>query len=348
MRACKRIAAVFAVLFTVFAAFSQAGDSASSRGSSANSQSGSAVSGPAGETGASSGLQMPPMPDMPRRPSMPSVSTTVTTPSISMPATPVNPNGSGSFYIPSFQSPAASQKNSSSGETGTSESTASAAKSEVEAKTNLATALKKELLTAGDISSLYDSGLFGNLSSLAGVKNISGATGSGDAATLSILEKILASLEELKEAQKNLTPEEKQELSNYQLDAQTFKKREPKILRFKINGYNINDSVTKAFFSDSESDGTFMLTGDRTYYVNHQARSETFYILFKVIRGNGSAVTYDVRPCVVQDFENQNSFVYRFAEMKGLRAEKTGNLVALHSSDGSLNVDLLLDIDGDK
>ncbi len=323
MRACKRFLAVSAALFTVFAAFSQV-------------------------SGASSGLQMPSMPDMPRRPSMPSVSSPAASPSLSMPSSPVNPTGSGSFYIPSFQSPAASQKNTPSADERKSESATSSQKSEVEAKTNLASALKKELLTAGDISSLYDSGLFGNLSSLTGTQNISSSGGAGDAATLSLLEKILASLEELKDAQKGLSPEQKQELANYQLDAQTFKKRDPKILRFKINGYNINDSITKVFFSDSESDGTFMITGDRTYYVNSQARSETFYILFKAIRSNGSAVIYDVRPSLVQDYENQNSFIYRFAAMKDLRAEKTGNLVALHSSDGSMNVDLLLDIDGDK
>ncbi|EID85641.1 hypothetical protein MSI_08960 [Treponema sp. JC4] len=333
MRACKRFLAVLAALFTVFAAFSQANGA----GDNSNSQTGSGTS-----------LQMPSMPDMPRRPSMPSVSASASTPSITMPSVPVSPGGSGSFYIPSFQSPAGAEKSSTAGDTSKTENKTSAQKSEVEAKTNLASALKNELLTAGDISALYDSGLFGNLSSLAGAKNISGASASGDAASLSILEKILASLEELKEAQKALSPEQKQELANYQLDAQTFKKREPKILRFKINGYNINDSVTKAFFSDSESDGTFMLTGDRTYYVNHQARSETFYILFKAISSNGSAVIYDVRPSLVQDYENQNSFIYRFAAMKELRAEKTGNLVALHSSDGSMNVDLLLDIDGDK
>ncbi len=340
MRACKRFLAVLAALFTVFAAFSQVNGA----GDNSNSQAASS----AGGAGASSGLQMPSMPDMPRRPSMPSVSASVSTPSLTMPSVPVSPGGSGSFYIPSFQSSAASEKSSMTGNAAKTENKASVQKPEVEAKTNLASALKNELLTAGDISTLYDSGLFGNLSSLAGAKNISAASASGDAATLSILEKILASLEELKESQKTLSPEQKLELANYQLDAQTFKKREPKILRFKINGYNINDSVTKAFFSDSESDGTFMLTGDRTYYVNNQARSETFYILFKAISSNGSAVIYDVRPSLVQDYENQNSFIYRFAAMKELRAEKTGNLVALHSSKGSMNVDLLLDIDGDK
>ena len=49
--------------------------------------------------------------------------------------------------------------------------------------------------------------------------------------------------------------------------------------------------MKKAFFSDSETDGTFMLTGDRTYYVNNQARSETFYILFCLnLSGNRTTV----------------------------------------------------------
>ena len=338
MRACKRFVAVIAACFTFFAAFSQ-GEGASS---------GSGASSGANASSGSGGLSMP---EMPKMPSMPSLSTSMQMPEINMPSAPVAPgngsHGNGNFYVPSFQNQNKNQAEAKNTES--TEKTESVTAEKADTKTQMFNSIKKDLLTAGDISKLYDSGLFGNISSLTGGTNLSAAAnGAGGDSSLVLLQQILKELEELKAAQKNISPEQKLELAKHQSDAQVFKNREPKILRFKINGYNINDSVTKVFFSDTEADGTFMLTADRTYYINRQTRTETFYILFKAIRSNGSAITYDVRPSLVQDSENKNSFVYRFAGMKDLRAEKTGNLVALHSSNGDLNVDLLLDIDGEK
>ena len=138
---------------------------------------------------------------------------------------------------------------------------------------------------------------------------------------------------------------EKNELNATKTDSENFKKREPSILRFKINGYNIADSLTKVFFSDTEPDGSFLLTGDRRYFVNQQVRTETFYMLFKTIGSNGSTLTYRVQPTLVQDHKNENSYVYKLSGVKNLTAEKTGNLVVIHYSGDSVNADLLLDID---
>lgn len=296
-----------------------------------------------------SALEMPQMPSMP---TMPGSKSSLDMPSVSMPAAPsapVSPSSNiNNFYVPGFQN----QKKSGSVKTaddnsidgnnaaaGSVSDTSAKTTSDSDAKTLAASLAKKNLLTAGDITSLYDSGLFGNVSSISSVDN--------SKSTEVLLKQILERLDELKASQAGVSIEKKQELANYQADAKTFKTRDPKILRFRINGYNIADSVSTYFFSDTEDDGSFMFTGDRTYYVNGISRSETFYMLFKAVRSNGAAVTFEVVPSIVQDSENPNSFVYRFAKMQNLRAEKTGNLVALHSSQDGMNVDLLLDIDGE-
>lgn len=338
MRVCKKNAAVFAVLFTFFAAFSQ------------------------NEGGGNGTLQMPTMPTMP---TMQGISSSMQMPSVSAPVAPTAPTApsvssspsasNNQFYVPGFQNQNAGNggngqnSNANVATTATSEQKTEDSNQNTAVKTTQTSSslAKRNMLTADDISALYDSGLFGNLTSLNGITNLnSGST--TDNTTLAVLQKILASLEELKESQKGMSVQESKDLQNHQLDSQTFKNREPKILRFKINGYNINDSITKVFFSETESDGSFLLTGDRKYYAGGVARTETFYALFKAVRSNGSAVTYDVQPSVVQDSQNVNSFIYRLSGMKNLRAEKTGNLVALHSSSGDLNVDLLLDIDGER
>ena len=117
------------------------------------------------------------------------------------------------------------------------------------------------------------------------------------------------------------------------------------MLRFKVNGYNILDSLTEVFFSETEPDGTFLLTGDRKYFTNQQVHTETFYMLFKTVNSNGSSITYKVQPSIVQDSKNENSYVYKLSNIKNLTAEKTGNLVVMHFTGDSLSADILLDID---
>jgi len=195
-------------------------------------------------------------------------------------------------------------------------------------------------LTANDISTLYDSGLFSSLSGLTGTSTASVSNSS----TNLLLQQVLASLEELKAEQKKTSAADQKSLEQQQQDNETFKRREPSILRFSINGYSMNDSLTKVFFSEPEPDGSFLLTADRRYFTNQKTRTETFYVLFKAERNQGAATTYTVEPSVVQDSKNENSYIYKFCHLKNLSAEKTGNLVVLKQN-GELNVDLLLDID---
>ncbi len=199
------------------------------------------------------------------------------------------------------------------------------------------------ILTASDISSLYDAGSFTDLTSLNGANSLSNyATTS---TTNVLLQQVLNSLNEMKVQQNNATAYEKKELQSVQEDSKNFKNREPSILRFRINGYNIADSLVKVFFSDTEPDGTFLLTADRKYFANQIPMTETFYMLFRAVSSTGSTITYKVQPSIVQSVKNENSYVYKLAEIKNLTAEKTGNLVVLHYSEDKFSADMLLDID---
>lgn len=263
------------------------------------------------------------MPEMPQMPSMPAVG--------------------GGFYTPSFPSRPSSTNKKDAAESAK-EKTESVLTEAITPESILSSALiKGNTLTANDISSLYDSGLFSNISSL----NTNGSLSNYSTSTSTnvLLQQVLNSLNDLKKQQQSASAKEKNELNATKVDAETFKKREPSILRFKINGYNISDSLTKVFFSDTEADGSFLLTGDRKYFVGQQVRTETFYMLFKTVSSNGSSLTYKVQPSIVQDYKNDNSYVYKLAAVKNLTAEKTGNLVVMHFTGDSLSVDLLLDID---
>ncbi len=120
--------------------------------------------------------------------------------------------------------------------------------------------------------------------------------------------------------------------------------RSPAIIRFIANGQNILDSCRTVYFSTKENDGSFLLTGDRKFYVGERAREETFYFLFKSDGNPGSRSGYFVQGEVIQDFENKSSVLHGLSKKDGLKAVKTGNLVSLRSKDSDLNMDLLLDI----
>jgi len=268
-------------------------------------------------------IDMPSMPDMPAMP-------TVTM--------------DGSFYTPSvpYQKSTKTTNTKTTTDTKKTETVLSDASSSLDIFSAL-TGTDSSLLTASDISSLYDSGLFTDISSLSGSTSLSNYTTTST--TNILLQQVLNSLNDLKTEQKNASPKDKEELENVQTDSQTFKTREPSILRFRINGYNIADSLTKVFFSDTEPDGTFLLTADRKYYSNQTVMNETFYMLFRAVSSTGSTITYKVQPSIVQTVKNENSYVYKLTNVKNLTAEKTGNLVVLHYNEDKLTADILLDID---
>jgi len=265
------------------------------------------------------------MPSMPEMPTMPTVTT------------------GSAFYTPSFPSNSLNRKqeNKSEKKTDTNETVISSGSTTSDVVSSLLNA-NSSTLTAQDISNLYDFGLFSNIS---GLDTNALSKYSTSTSTNVLLQQVLNSLNELKEEQKKVSLAEKEAMQKAQTDSETFKQRVPVILRFKINGYNITDSLTKVFFSEPEADGTFLLTADRKYYSNQTLMSETFYMLFKTVSSTGSSISYKVQPSIVQDNKNENSFVYKLMSQHNLTAEKTGNLVVMHVNDGGLTADMLLDID---
>lgn len=279
-------------------------------------------------------VQMPSMPSMPQMPSI---------------------SSDGSFYTPSFPSRMQNQNKTKDSNSDLQNSSETVIKNQT---TNSVSSLLSgvngsSMLTTSDISSLYDSGLFGNVSSLYDFygTNLTGAKSSelqnytSNYTSNILLQQILTELEQLKNEQKNNSAAQNQELSDVKTDAQNFKKREPSVLRFKINGYDIKGTLTETFFSDTEPDGTFLFTADRKYFADNKPYKETFYMLFTAENSKGSTVFYNVEPRIVQETKNENSYVYKFLNKKNITAEKTGNLVVLHFSDEKIEADILLDID---
>ena len=284
-----------------------------------------------------SGMEMPQMPSMPEISGMPQM-----------------PSIGGGFYKPEI--PNVKNQNTKKGDDKTdSEKSESVISSNNSTDNFVANLLGSNAnLTAQDISSLYDFGLFDDISSLTGLTGESSSvnsllglgTGTTDSTNI-LLQQILTSLEELKKENKKSSEAEKESQNDLQEDSQIFKSRNPHILRFKINGYNILDSIQTVFISKPENDGSFLLTADRIYYVNQKQRKETFYILFKAVKSNGSSTTFQVEPEIAQDFKNENSFIYKMAKKSDLVAKKTGNLVVINtcSSNNDMQIDLLIDID---
>lgn len=112
------------------------------------------------------------------------------------------------------------------------------------------------------------------------------------------------------------------------------------LLRFRINGYDILSSLTEVYISKPEEDGAFLVVGDRTYTADYKKRTETFYMFFTF---QDSEMNVSVK--VLQDYENQNSFLYRLSQLPSLKAIKTGKLVSLLVNNPSFKVDMLLNLD---
>ena len=279
-------------------------------------------------------MEMPSMPGMPSvtMPDMPSISA---------------PSMDGKFYrpsVPQHYTPSTSSTETTITETKTADAVLSDATTTDDILLTLLT--NSNLLTASDISGLYDTGSFDTLSSLTGITGLTGSSyNTSDLTTTLLLREILQKLNELKVEQNTASAAEQEVYAAKLQDSETFRTRNPSILRFKINNYNIKDSLTQTFFSDPEADGSFLLTADRKYFVNNKSCTETFYMLFKAVKSNGSTTTFSVTPSIAQGTENKASYVYKLCQCKNITAEKTGNLVVIHYNEGDVAADLLLDID---
>ena len=207
-------------------------------------------------------------------------------------------------------------------------------------------------VSAADLTALAKKGLLNNFYSLLGSSGtdalLQGGLSSGGipsggtlpSSSNAMLEKILSELDNVKKQNAEaVKSNEEQPLAS---------SARPGILRFIVNGYDVLSSCRTVYFSDVGEDGTFLLTGDRTYTANGQKRMETFYLLFRPAGHAGFSTQYKVECSVVQDYTNVHSFMYRLAFLGNLTAVKTGNLVSMRTSDQNCRADLLIDIGSGK
>ena len=192
-------------------------------------------------------------------------------------------------------------------------------------------------LSAADISML--SNLFGSGNPLS-LNALGGNAAAANAASLSasqgetaaLLQAVLEKLDTLQKTveQKSAAPSSPHEAANG-----------GKILRFISGSYNILAGCTAVFISKPEGDGSFLLTGDRTYRMGGGTFGETFYMLFKS-RADGM---FNVAVSVNQQTENPQSVLKSLEKCPVLTAAKTGNLVTMRTQTPNGTIDLLLDID---
>ena len=204
--------------------------------------------------------------------------------------------------------------------------------------------LSTEKTTEADLSSLSTlSSTLLNSSSLTSTNN--------SVATNTILTQILQRLEQLQAqvdkinsqpqqvSEKNLQNKNEVQTNTTQQQISESKNNQNKILRFKINNYDLTKSFTTLFFSEPEKDGSFLLTGDRVYNLYGKQMSETFYMLFKNENGNN----FEVAVALNQNDENPNSFLYKLAKTSPYKSQRTGNLFFINSNKNDLKIDILIE-----
>jgi len=288
----------------------------------------------------SSGISLPEMPSV----SMPSLGSGFYTP------------GRSDFYKPNLSRSQSANKqadtsSTAKGAASATNRTTATASGTAAASESSSSALNQ--LSAEDISSMSNLGIFSQISSLLGKGNSNlqkqllsaQNTVTANTADSQTLKQILSELSELKSKmsdKENVSVSDKSDGKDGFTN--TFKK-EPKILRFIVNGYDILATCHKIYFSDTETDGSFLLTGDRKYLSENKVRSETFYFFFHANGTDNGLIKYAVTPAVSQDYENEYSYLYQLTQRNELVANRTGNLVTLRITDGNWNMDLLLSLD---
>ncbi|MCK9169087.1 MAG: hypothetical protein M0P01_01585 [Treponema sp.] len=280
-------------------------------------------------------------------PAMPSIS------SISSPAMPAisAPTIGSSFYTPGeISSTKSSAGTTSSKQTPpeaktTSQSLSAATDINTSSLTPLGQNSLSSSVTASDLSLLDNAGLLSSFYSSLNTRPTTNAASTG-----TLLTNILQQLDELKKENKSVISDP-QTNKNTGVTNNTAARNDsttPGILRFRVNGYDILATCRTIYFSDRESNGSFLLTGDRKYVSNGNTHDETFYLLFKATGSAGVSTQYIVKPAVVQDYVNKYSFIYQLAQKNNLSATKTGNLITMRLNEPSYNMDLLIDIGNKK
>ena len=272
--------------------------------------------------------------------------------SVTMPSAPTMPSisapalGNG-FYVPGSDGFYSGHKNVPAGTNSkTAASTETAAANPAATATNTDSTDALSLLTnsAGTISSMLTAGDLSSLDSMGVLPSVGGLLNSTNknASDTVMLRQILNELNELKQqvnavsTARGTTPATTTAVSSAKQTERS------KLLRFVINGTDILGSLRSIYFSHPESDGTFLLTADRVYLNSSKTNTETFHLLFRATGTNNSGTVFTVSPAITQALDDENSPVYRLAQINNLNASRTGNLVTLRAEQDGLRVDVLI------
>ena len=117
-----------------------------------------------------------------------------------------------------------------------------------------------------------------------------------------------------------------------------------KLLRFRVNNTDILNTCQTIYFSQPEENGLFLLTGDRSYYIDNRPYEETFYFLFTPALDDKGVFYYEVEGDIMQNAPITGSKLYPLTEKPSLIARKTGNLIALKYNAKNWNLDILIDL----
>lgn len=121
-------------------------------------------------------------------------------------------------------------------------------------------------------------------------------------------------------------------------------KAKPRILRFTVNGYSILGTCRSVYISQVQSNGSFLVTGDRKYTSDGKYRTETFHIFFNPNEAKNGVSSYTTATAVSQDYLNEYSFLYQLSQKGSLTAQRTGNLVTIRTTDPNWKLEFLLDL----
>lgn len=198
--------------------------------------------------------------------------------------------------------------------------------------------LNSKNLSANDLLNLSNSGILDSLpQKLISGGNINFLGETSNAAENILLENILKELSDLKKAN-NSTQNESQTVSENKCEQNS------KIVRFVLNSKDFNQSLKSVYISKLESDGTFLVTGDRNIFSGQKSGIETFYLLFHAKGNVDGATQYVVTAEIAQDFQDFSSEIYKLCSIQNLSAQKTGNFVILKVNEKDLKGNLLISV----
>ena len=280
-------------------------------------------------------------------PSMPSVSEPT------MPTLDGKPYVGQPPYIPqssnSQQSSQTKTDTSDTAENTNTTSTTYAATEENSDNSNLSNVLTAQTISGlGGLSSLTDtlSALTASQNASSYLPALSQLTGTTLSQTDSnaTLESILKELQKLSQKETSQQNSTQKVVTTATWDNSSQTESQSKLLRFRVNNTDILNTCQTIYFSQPEENGLFLLTGDRSYYIDNRPYEETFYFLFTPALDDKGDFYYEVEGDIMQNAPITGSKLYPLTEKPSLIARKTGNLIALKYNAENWNLDILIDL----